>query len=274
MSPRHLSSPTHAAHRPAARRRAHRFAVGGLLLLAAVATACGDDDETSDDAPVTTTDTTGTAAVADGLEAACDDYATITGGFLAGQADPAEAPAVLDRFVANVPDEIADDAATLRDGLTQLFGGDDTVFGDPAFTAALSNTGDHLFGACESAASAEVSASDYRFDGLPAQVPAGRFALRFVDASAAGEPHELILLRRPDGDTTPVDELVHQPMDQLMGTYQMAGVVFADQPGTANTAFFELEPGQYVAICTIPTMADEATTHAMAGMTAELEVTA
>ncbi len=119
-----------------------------------------------------------------------------------------------------------------------------------------------------------MSATDYRFDGMPAQVPAGRFAVRFIDASAAGEAHELILLRRPDGDTTPVDELVHQPMDALMGTYQMAGVVFADQPGTANTAFFELEPGQYVAICTIPTMADEATSHAMAGMTAEFEVTA
>jgi hypothetical protein len=50
--------------------------------------------------------------------------------------------------------------------------------------------------------------------------------------------------------------------------------VFADQPEQPNVAFLDLEPGAYVAICTIPMATDESTTHAMVGMVADLEVTA
>lgn len=290
MSPHPITSHTSTARtpRPGGRSRAARAAVLGVALVAGVLTACGDDDEAGDtpdaaattsiataDAPDTpdTPDSTGVPGGGD-LDGACDDYATITGGFLTGQADPAGAPDVLDHFVANAPAEIADSAAVIRDGLTALFAGDEGVFADPDFGAALSDAGDHLFSVCPTTASAEVAAGDYRFDGLPAEIEAGRFAVRFINTSTAGEPHELILLRRPDGDDTAVDELIHLPMEQLMADYQMAGVVFSDAAGVANTAFFDLEAGSYVAICTIPVLGDEASSHAMAGMTAELEVTA
>jgi hypothetical protein len=255
-----------------------------------VLTACGDDE--SADGTDTTTDVTSDVATTEAagspttdapdtgtpsgdLASVCDDYATITGGLLGGQADPSTAGEVLDRFAANAPAEIADAAGTVRDGLTALFtSGDDSVFGDPAFTGALSEAGVHLFDTCEAAASADVVASDYAFAGLPEQIPSGRLALRFENTSANGEPHEMILVRRPDGDTTPAAEVAHLPMEELMGTYQMAGVVFADQPGVPNVAFVDLEAGSYVAICTIPVMGNESTTHAMAGMVADLEVTA
>ena len=114
---------------------------------------------------------------------------------------------------------------------------------------------------------------DGEAEGLPEDVPAGRVALRFLNDSEHSEAHELILLRRPDGDTTPVADLAMKAPDELMGTYSMAGVVFADQAGMSNTVLLDLEPGSYVAICTIP-VGQTTTTHAMSGMVADLEVTA
>lgn len=276
------SHPVHRSHRPTRPAPGRRVALALSAVLAAGAlVACGDDEsdaaDPSPDATAGTTasvDTTVDTAVDTAIETVCDDYATITGGFLAGQADPADAPAVLDRFAEQAPAEIGEAAATIRTGLTALFGGDESVFEDAAFTGALSDAGDHLFRACPSSARAEVSANDYSFTGLPDELPAGRLALRMINASASGEPHELILLRRPDGDTTPLDELAHLPMDEMMGTYEMAGVVFADRPATANTAFIDLAAGSYIAICTIPVAGNDTTTHAMAGMISELEVTA
>ncbi len=276
MTPRSPRSP-----RTVRRTTRHSaLAVSAVLAVVGLA-ACGDDEADSaspstavDGAPESNngSDDTGGDAVA--LAGVCDDYATITGGFLAGQTDPASAPAVLDRFAEDAPEQIAAAAATIRTGLTALFDGDETVFEDPDFTGALGEAGDHLFSVCPSAAQVEVSAGDYSFAGLPAEVPAGRLALRMINISAAGEPHELILLRRPEGDTTPVADLAQLPMDEMMGAYEMAGVVFADRPATANTAFVDLEPGSYVAICTIPVAGDSTTSHAMAGMIVDLEVSA
>jgi hypothetical protein len=260
-------------------RRTAAIGASTLALLLLGATACGDDDGDADEAPATTAGPAVTAAPSTPAQPAgsaegCDAYAVVTGQLMAGQVDPAEAPTVIETFRTAAPDEIADPAATVADGLTQMFAEEGDPFADPAFAEALSAVGEHYFDTCEADAKLDVTGQDYSFSGVPESIPAGRVALRFLNESTAGEPHELVLLRRPDGDTTPVGELATMPPDELMGSYQFAGVAFSDAPGVANVSFLELEPGSYVAICNLPTEGDETDPHAAHGMIQAIEVTA
>jgi hypothetical protein len=229
-------------------------------VLAAALGACGDDDDATDDATAS--------------PEACDAYATVSGKLLVGMVDPAEAPAVLETFTTTAPDAIADDAATVAEGIAAMFAETGDPFADEAFTTALARTGQHFYDACAVAEQLDVEGVDYAFTELPDEIDAGRVALRVTNESERGEPHEIVLLRRPDGDETPVAEVAMLPMEELMGSYQMAGVAFADATGASFVTFLDLEPGSYVAICNLPTDGDETDPHAHHGMVQAVEVVA
>ena len=102
---------------------------------------------------------------------------------------------------------------------------------------------------------------------------AGRAAIRFTNATTSGEMHELVLMRRNDGTTESVEELMALG-DGVMDKLTMTGVAFADAAGTESVLLTDLEPGGYIAICMIPVGGGETgDPHAAHGMVAELEVT-
>src|SRR3546814_12221199 len=77
--------------------------------------------------------------------------------------------------------------------------------------------------------------------------------IRFTNDTEHDEPHEMVLFRRNDGVDDPIEDLLALPEDEVMSKVSMAGVVFADAPGSEAAAMLDLEPGSYVAICFIPT---------------------
>jgi hypothetical protein len=108
----------------------------------------------------------------------------------------------------------------------------------------------------------EVTALDYEFDGIDAELAAGT-TLSLTNASDA-ELHELVAFRLPDDEERTADELVQLSEDEL-------GALFAGPPtmvliappsgapmipavgdGTLS------EPGRYLFLCSIPTGADPA----------------
>jgi hypothetical protein len=250
----------------------------GAVTLAVLITgglaACGDD---SSDASTTSTtkaaaaSSTSTAPAAGGLRLSadgCDAFAALTGAFVSDPTTAAEPAAAL---VAAAPAALADDAKAVASAFEHA-ATDESALGSPEFTAGWSAVGDAAFESCETKGSFEVRGVDYAFSGLPAKVPAGRVAIRFTNDSQGGEPHELVVVRRLPGTDETVSELLAIPQDQLMSKVAMAGVVFVDSaPGRAS-ALLDLEPGSYIAVCTLPTKGNESDPHAGHGMVAEFEV--
>lgn len=109
----------------------------------------------------------------------------------------------------------------------------------------------------------EVTATDYRFTGLPATVKAGA-VLTLINASTK-EVHELVAMRLPDTERRPVGELARLPMDQLEALFSgppaAALVAPPDRgPQIAGVGDGSLkERGRYLVLCFVPTGADPST---------------
>lgn len=260
---------------------ARRLAVAGVALVALLGTAaaCSDDDDASADTSSSTT----APAVADPADPAdpagesamsaeaCDGYAGLSAAMTG---DPSAAGSALEKFESSMPSSLQDHAATVAEAMAAALEGDQAAMGEPTFTTAYAVIGDAVFDGCETSERMEITGVDYGFEGIPDTVAAGRVAVRFSNESSNEEPHEMILLRRTDAMTQSLDELAHMSPDELMPIAEMAGVVFAEKPDTASTSLLELEPGDYVAICTIPVGGGEqGDPHAAHGMIAEFEVT-
>lgn len=104
-----------------------------------------------------------------------------------------------------------------------------------------------------------VTAVDYRFEGLPDELPAGSALTLHNDS--ADEVHEIVAMRLPDDETRGVDELLTLSEEEL-------GALFAAPPALVAVAppgedgFVALgensldQPGRYAVLCFIPTGAD------------------
>ena len=106
----------------------------------------------------------------------------------------------------------------------------------------------------------DVTAADFAFAGIPDTVPAGS---RFSLTTAAGaEPHEMVVMKVPDGETRSIEDLVALPMEELEAIFAGDPVmVLISMPGTTDTpgvVFPEgaqptvTEPGRYIVICSFP----------------------
>jgi len=242
--------------------RSRRLAAGLALSLTVIsAAACGDDDDDT-----TTADTTAAAVSTD----ACDAYVGLGGAF-AG--DPSQAGSLIEAFEATAPESLVDEAGIVAATFTEMAeGGDPSALGEPEYTEAAAAVADAYVEGCETSEVLEVDGVDYGFEGLPAEIDAGRVAIRFTNATEHDEAHELVLFRKADGVTESVDELLALPEEEAMAKMQMAGVVFADAPGAEATTMVDLEPGSYVALCFIPMGGgDDGAPHFTGGMVAELE---
>lgn len=232
--------------------RSLRRIAGPVLALTIVAGACSDTDDSSLDA------------------AACDAYTAVGTSFFG---DPGTVPGLLEDLEAAMPEKLQDDAATYAAGMTASFEGDESAMTDPDFVAASSAIGDAVYDDCDTSAKLDVTGVDFSFEDLPSQVEAGRVALRFTNGTEAGEAHELVLMRKSDGTTESLDELLQLPEEEAMTKLAPVGVAFSDEPGGTATTLVDLEAGDYVAVCFIPTGGEDGPPHFMEGMAAELTVT-
>ncbi|HEY8524677.1 MAG TPA: hypothetical protein VIL48_06935 [Acidimicrobiales bacterium] len=274
---------------------------GGAVLAALALTlglaACGDDDDDTaadgGDAPAElaadeAADEAGgdTAAYCDAhlaLESAPPpdiDFATatpdeITEGVRTYAADVMRPLA--EEVLATAPDELSDDFAVLDAALDQMAAsGDPSAFDAPEATEAERRIHAHDLEACEWA-TVDVTAADYAFDGLPDELTAG--VTSFELANEGQEAHELLLLRKNDGVTQSAEELLALPEEEAMELVTMVGDPPSAPPGADDYAIVDLEPGDYVAACFVPTGATgedgpppAGPPHAAHGMVAEFRV--
>jgi uncharacterized cupredoxin-like copper-binding protein len=107
----------------------------------------------------------------------------------------------------------------------------------------------------------EVTLTDYAFEGIPDEVPAGT-TFTVVNESEI-ELHELVAIKLPDDEERSVEELLQLPEEEqmeLMGGGEPATVLLAmpnssDQiPAVGDGTL--TEPGRYLIACFIPTGAD------------------
>lgn len=231
------------------RRALVAAAACGLVLTLA---ACGSDSEAAEPLP----------------SAACDAYATI-GAAMFG--DPSAVPAAVETLTAEAPEGLADAAAAYGGAFDAMMTGDESAMESPEFAAAAETLGEAVYDSCDAADQIDVSGIDYGFEGLPDTIDAGRVAIRFTNNTEMDEPHELVLMRKVEGVTETASELLALPEEELMSKIIPAAVVFADAKDGTGVALVDLEAGNYVAVCMIPTHGDGAP-HAMNGMVADVEV--
>lgn len=285
-----MTSPSrpHADRTRRRRPRAATVALSGLALTALLAVGCSSDDDA--DASSDTSTTVHDAATDDGgkndggkndggegaplegaamSEEACGHFATLSASMVG---DPSVAGPALELFPASLPIDLQPQGSSVVDGLSAAFEGDPEAMSSPEFVLAYGSVGDAMWAGCEAQSRVDVTGVDYGFEGLPSEVPAGLMALRFTNGTSSAEPHELIILQRPPGDETPLDEIAEMSPDEAMKDFSMVGVVFAETADAASASFVELPTGRYIAICTIPVGgAESGDPHAAHGMIAELE---
>jgi len=139
-------------------------------------------------------------------------------------------------------------ASLLGGGLLTACGSDADAGADPTETTAAPST------TATRTRTVVVSATDYAFQSLPDEIPAGT-RLQLENDSAV-EIHELVAIRVPDGDDRPVEDLLRDPALETMAP---AAVLVTPPGGEQIPAVGDgtlTEPGRYLVICTIPTGVD------------------
>ena len=116
-----------------------------------------------------------------------------------------------------------------------------------------------------------ITAADFSFD-LPKQVPAGHTEIVLENSGA--ETHQAALVRLADGATA---EQFLGALAADFGSAAQYGTFVAGPneavPAGSNSVVSDLEPGNYLVLCLIPSPAD-GTPHAIKGMQAPLQVVA
>lgn len=105
----------------------------------------------------------------------------------------------------------------------------------------------------------DVTATDYAFAGIPAEIDAGRVVFDLVNESESGEAHEAIVLRRKDG----VEESAHDilaratptgiaSLSEMFEKFTIVDVGWTPPDDTEDVFVADLEPGAYVVTCMLP----------------------
>jgi hypothetical protein len=243
-----------------------RTALAGLAIVTLVAAGCGDDDDdtTADSADEPTAQNEPEASADEG--AYCEaslavetapapeiDFATATeeeiaAGFQAW-AKETMGPLV-ENVMAVVPADIADDGEVLQSAFDQTAAGDPTAFDVPDVVAAAQRVHRYDLDTC-GWDSLEVAATDYSFAQIPGELPEGVVSFEFVNAGA--EVHELLVVRKNDGTTESAEELLAMEEDEAFTKVTMLGEPAFAPPGDGDFKVVDLEPGEYIVLCAIPT---------------------
>jgi hypothetical protein len=120
-----------------------------------------------------------------------------------------------------------------------------------------------------------VTATEYKFKGVPKTLKTGVLLVNFKDAGS--ESHEINIARIKTSDS--VKMLLALPKGQAKTRVELLGNTASD-PGQSSVGYFQItKPGRYVALCLVPqgtTNGSQPGTgpqHAKLGMHAEFTVT-
>jgi hypothetical protein len=120
--------------------------------------------------------------------------------------------------------------------------------GSPEFGEPYAAIIDYMKANC-GFAEVHAIASEYEFEGIPAEIPAGP---AIISLENAGEQmHEIAIMRINDDVTLSIEELLALPEEESEGMATQAAFAFA-MPGTTGYTTSDLTPGRYVALCFFP----------------------
>jgi hypothetical protein len=234
-----------------------RCATAAVLVACAAGllTGCGDDKKADTGSDTTTTlADAGTGEKAAGAsEAACSAYTDVSAAFGSEDApDPAKVKPLLDTLDKEAPAELKDDLSVMTSGARKALDSQDmSAFDSPEFSAAQSKADSYFFDNCTYDKKLEVTAKEYEYEGIPDTLDAGTVAMKVTNEGA--EPHEISIARKKDGVTESFDELLALPEDQATQKIDMVGGAFVPQKGSSSMAVVDLTPGEYIAVCFVPT---------------------
>ena len=258
------------------------IAVGAAAVLALGACAGDDDDDAS--ASDTGTEAEEPAVEQDVVAAFCDAIAEVGYALSIGEGyEGIDSSLVAAEDVA--PDEIRADVTTMaEENRAQVATGpppeeQPPVIPSDDFFAAATSVGDYMADNCGYQV-IDVAATDFAFDGIPADADAGKTLIRITNDGT--EYHEVVLQRVQQGETRSVDEILALP-EEGGGLLEYLGYAFAP-PGLGSWTVVDLSAGRHVAMCFVPIGAtttealqsgqfdDAAQLHAMQGMFTEMQV--
>ncbi|HYD10356.1 MAG TPA: hypothetical protein VEA78_09650 [Acidimicrobiales bacterium] len=221
-----------------------RLLTAGLALaIAGTTVACSDDDDQvaaeSCDAAVAYT------AAVGGMP---EDPAEM-GEYISGEVLP-----VATTLVDGLPDDVDADAFTATLAEVADTGDPTPLFESADAVAAQQAIGEAVHEGCDFG-TIEVEAADYSFDGLAGEIEAGPTSIRFANTGA--EEHEMVLFKLADGVEPDAEALLAMPEEEQMQAMTFAGVTFGP-PDATSYATLDLEAGDYLAVCFIPTGGPEA----------------
>lgn len=201
----------------------------------------------------TTTTTADSGAESTDLAAFCDPYIAAS-MMMNGAPDPEALTEYIDLAEANAPAAIADSALVMTSAVRQVLasGGEDySAMETPEFVAAQDEVDPFAFENCAFDTKVSVTGVDFGFDGLPESFNGGRVAMLFTNSGT--EAHEIVVMRRNDGVTESFEELLSLPEEEAMAKVTPMGGAFAATTDSRALLVGEFEPGDYIAICFIPT---------------------
>jgi len=269
------------------RSRTIRFvlALAAVALLAAGCASDGDDGseegsaDTAAEATTTTADTTAEFCEASETinlrvtEGPDLDFATATeaeiGAAFVALLDGLSAD--IETLAASAPDEIAGDVTTITETIDEAVTAEDpSGLESEEFDAATTAVFETSTETCEWTP-ADVTGVDHAFEGLPATLAPGLTAVTF--SNDGEEAHEMVVFTKGDGVTESFDDLLALPEEEVGDKVVPVGGVSPIEPGTNDTALFDLEAGEYMAICFLPVGGGEdGPPHFLEGMKSEFTV--
>jgi hypothetical protein len=245
------------------------------LLLATGLAACGDDDEDTGSGDTPAGDDAGDAG------SFCDALVDFNGAVLGVELDDTSseeditaageqlAP-LMQALADDAPDGLAETADELNAAVAALQDGDATAFNADSTFETYTEFVNGAVGECDFE-QVEVDMVDYGYEGIPETIDAGTYAFALTNSSDA-EPHELAMVRKNDGVTQPIEEILELPEEEAMSMVEFIGAGFAP-PGGEGSALVELTPGDYAVLCFIPVGGgEEGPPHFTQGMVQEFTV--
>ena len=125
----------------------------------------------------------------------------------------------------------------------------------------------------EPSADVEVSLADFAFNGAPSNLDAGETTFKVVNEGQ--EPHEMAILRLDGITVDAAKEILMTPPGEAPAgppPFNDAGGFQANMPGDSGWATVDLEKGEYVLVCFVPSPANEFAPHLALGMFSSITV--
>lgn len=218
----------------------HRSVAVVVAATGLVVAGCSDDTSTSSGSTTAEGTTAPTEATSSGAEF-CEEYLALIGS----PSESGPEPDQIRLVAAMAPEAAKTPMEQIAAGIEESGPGySETPDFQSQYTAANRAAADE----CAEARVA-VTASDYQFAGIDTSLPAGLVAMELTNVGE--EMHEIVLLRKKDGVGKSFDEILEAGEE---GAAEFVDTTFGGfaPPGGETVSLVELQPGEYLAFCSVP----------------------